>query len=262
MTLFETTANPRGGGTPYETLLGDYHIVEATTRELREACYRLRYQVYCVDNTYEDPRDNPGNLETDAYDPYSIHGLIMHRPTGMTAGTLRLIMPRALPEDLRTPFQTLCDDPFVDDPHRFPVHRTAEVSRIGVSKYFRRLALEQCQQQRLSRAELVEQAGTPSDPVSHIIVMLFRAVVDLSVRHGLDSIAAMMDRPIVRLYGRYGVHIAPIGSRVRFHGVRQPCFAKISDILATTHQDHPEIWDVLTDKGRFMPGLLDSVAAE
>ena len=92
--------------------------------------------------------------------------------------------------------------------------------------------------------------------------MLFRAVAELSFRHGLNAIAAMMDSPIIRLYARYGVHIPPLGSKVEFHGLRQPCFGGISDILARTRLEHPDVWNVLSDNGRFVPSLPDSVAAE
>ena len=64
-----------------------FTMVRADTPALREAAFRLRYQVYCVENAFEDPSHFPDRMEYDAYDQRAVHALLVHRPTGNVAGT-------------------------------------------------------------------------------------------------------------------------------------------------------------------------------
>lgn len=78
--------------------LGSYHqhfdVVRADTPTLLDLCYRLRYQVYCLENSFEDPARYPNKREIDDDDDRSVHTLLIHRATGAAAGTARLILPR------------------------------------------------------------------------------------------------------------------------------------------------------------------------
>ena len=86
------------GAPKKERLLDVYHsyfdCLSADSSELLEEAFKLRYQVYCVENAYEDPAENPNGLEVDEYDYHSVHSVLIHRPTGLVAGTVRMILPR------------------------------------------------------------------------------------------------------------------------------------------------------------------------
>ena len=70
-----------------------FDVVPATTPEQLAEAYRLRYQVYCVENTFEQAGQHTDGQEVDEFDNHSVHSLLIHRPTGMVAGTVRLILP-------------------------------------------------------------------------------------------------------------------------------------------------------------------------
>ena len=106
--------------------------------ELRDAAFRLRYQVYCVENRFEDPADNPNGLEQDAYDERAVHCLLLHRPSQSWAGAVRLILPVKSAPERSFALQQVCTDPMIADPERFPVLEMAEVSRFCISKDFRK----------------------------------------------------------------------------------------------------------------------------
>src|SRR5262245_47223004 len=89
-----------------------FRIVEVASRDLREASYRLRYEVYCVENTFLVAGDYPDGLETDEYDDRSLHALLQHVPSGKFVGTVRLIMPTA-GDRLAMPFADLCAEPSI-----------------------------------------------------------------------------------------------------------------------------------------------------
>src|SRR4051794_41125912 len=66
-----------------------FDIVPANTPALLREAYALRFQVYCVENPFEDPDEHPDGLETDAYDSHSVHSLLVHRERREVAGTVR-----------------------------------------------------------------------------------------------------------------------------------------------------------------------------
>src|SRR5689334_16507922 len=70
-----------------------FDVIRAATPELVREAYRLRYQVYCVENPFEDPEQHVGAYESDDEDDRSIHTLLLHRRTGEIAGTTRVILP-------------------------------------------------------------------------------------------------------------------------------------------------------------------------
>jgi N-acyl amino acid synthase of PEP-CTERM/exosortase system len=45
-----------------------FEVVRASTSSLLDQVYRLRYQVYCVENSYEDPKQQMDGRERDIYD--------------------------------------------------------------------------------------------------------------------------------------------------------------------------------------------------
>jgi N-acyl amino acid synthase of PEP-CTERM/exosortase system len=117
-----------------------FEPIEATTPEQLREAFRLRYQVYCVENQFLDPADNPGELETDGYDAHSLHALLLHKPTGLVAGTVRLVLPRPCNPLGSLPIHRVCSDPRLADGDFLPADRTAEFSRFAISKQFRRRA--------------------------------------------------------------------------------------------------------------------------
>src|SRR6185503_2430843 len=57
---------------------------------LLERSYALRYQVYCVERKFLPAEDYPDRLETDEFDPHSIHVGALDEE-GELAGTARMV---------------------------------------------------------------------------------------------------------------------------------------------------------------------------
>jgi N-acyl amino acid synthase of PEP-CTERM/exosortase system len=114
-----------------------FAIVRAGIPELLDRAYRLRYQVYCIENPYEDPARCRDEREIDDDDDRSVHTLLIHRRSGMAAGTARVIM---LPLDTERPLpmQRLLGPRECRAIGRLPPYHTGEISRFAVSKEFRR----------------------------------------------------------------------------------------------------------------------------
>lgn len=227
----------------------------ANTPELRRQAFRLRYQVYCVENPFEDPADNPNGEETDQYDSHSVHSLLIHRPSGAVAGTVRLVLP--LPDNLDESFalQRVCREPLLKDRKAFPVLHMAEISRFCVSKEFRRRrgdGLYPNIHDPTPRTVEEERRVIP-----HMTLGLIESLVRMSIQHGVTYWCAVMEPTLLRLLGRLGIYFDPIGPLVDYHGRRQPCFIKLSRLLTRVAQERSDVWEVLTDRGRHWEALLE-----
>src|SRR6187455_620269 len=75
---------PASGFTGLEYYNSVFASSVAERSDQRLDCFRIRFQVYCIDNAFEDPDDNPDGLETDACDGHSVHSLLIHRSTDNT----------------------------------------------------------------------------------------------------------------------------------------------------------------------------------
>src|SRR5215831_8836460 len=104
-----------------------FEVVRADTPALLDEAYRLRYQVYCVENSYENRAQQVNGRERDAYDDRSVHSLLIHRRSGAAAGTVRVILP-GTDREAALPINIVTDPGQHELLRRLPLSRTAEIS--------------------------------------------------------------------------------------------------------------------------------------
>ena len=229
-----------------------FEVIPADTPELIEQAHRLRYQVYCVENPFEDRDHHPSGLEIDEYDSRSIHSLLIHRPSNMVAGTVRLILPQPHLPGLGLPIAKICDGAALQDPALFPPTKTAEISRFAISKAFRRrftdAQLADSHVLSVSDAKLLERRVTP-----HLTLGLMKAVAQMSLQHGITRVCAVMEPSLLRLIRRLGIKFTPVGPLVDYHGRRQPCYSDITTVGQGLRRQRPDALEVVTDQGRYWP---------
>lgn len=217
--------------------------VAADTSELKAECFRIRYQVYCIEQGFEDPASKQGLEEVDEYDERSVHALLVHRHSGLSIGTIRLVLHQ---EGLRgsLPIHRVCQDPRVHDRTFLPPESTAEVSRLAIAKLVRG---------QIAAAPFAGGRGGSSPPCGQSPVLalgLLRMAVELGLARGIRHVCAVMEPSLRRMLSRCGIHFEPLGPLVRYHGWRQPCYAPVSTLLHGIRSDRPDVWDVMTDGGR------------
>lgn len=226
-----------------------FDVVPATTRELLDEALRLRYQVYCVEHAFENPREHPDGREIDKYDDRSVHSVLIHKPTGSVVGTVRLI----LPGDEPLPITEVCHDPRLKDLSLFPPATTAEISRFAISKNFRRRADDK----RGVDAALVDQTviadSTNRRVIPHMALGLIKAVGQMSIRYGMTNLCAVMEPPLLRLLLRLGIRFDPLGPPIDYHGKRQPCHVTPIAVSDGLRAERPDAWDLITEQGALKP---------
>lgn len=226
-----------------------FKVVPADSPALLEEAYRLRYQVYCVENPFEDQAENPGGLETDRYDSHAVHSLLIHRPSETVGGAVRLILPDLEHPECSLPIQEVCPSELLDAAGPFDLTRCAEISRFAVSKLYRRRIGEE----RYADAAWGKRAAdveTSRRQLPYITLGLFRACLTMCIEHQISHLFAVMEPALIRLIRRFGLAFRPIGPLVDYHGQRQPCYAAMKDLLEASQAHDPTCWNVGTDNGR------------
>ncbi len=197
----------------------------------REAAYRIRYQVYCVERAFLDRADYPDGLERDAFDAHAIHILATHK-SGEPAGTARLVMHSQKGFPLRQhcrlePDHARCmDDPAID------LGRYAEVSRLAVAKAFRQREGDTLyggpprpSDNKPAPTEVVAFPTPRETP--EIVSGLYRTLYQESRRRGIEHWLVAMERGLQVILNRAGFRFEPIGPLVDYFGPVRPYMASL-----------------------------------
>ena len=120
---------------PYSPHFTFRTFANGTDSDNEERIFALRYQVYCLERSFLQVEDYPNGLESDEFDAYSTH-IGAYSLTDLLVGGLRLVTP---PDGERFPFQDHCTQLFANRTNP-PNHKCTEVSRLVISKLYRRRA--------------------------------------------------------------------------------------------------------------------------
>lgn len=224
----------------YKTVDGKY-----SDEPILKSIYRLRYQVYVNEWGFEKPEDHhPDGLEMDEYDGHSRHIYACSRNSDEVIGTARIIFGS---EQL---FPIECHF----DVSSFPVDarrsQAAEISRLAISKDFRRRAID--------RTIFGEDDSAPAklvkDPLEvqliererrkcehELILGIYLLIYRESVKLGLTHWYAVMARGLYVILGRWGIPFVQIGPNQEYHGLRAPYALSIRDLEENLVKKNPDL---------------------
>jgi N-acyl amino acid synthase of PEP-CTERM/exosortase system len=220
-----------------------FEVVRADTAELRDECFRIRHQVYCVENNFL-PVERSDGMEIDRHDARSLHGLLRFRRTGGSVGTIRLVLPDPAAGDGSLPMYEACTAAGVSTGGFPPVANTAEISRFAISKQFRSRAGDDLYGRAYTQEELQRDERRI---IPHMTLGLMGLAMRLSRDSGFDNVCAIMEPALIRLLERVGVRWTAIGQPIEYHGMRQPCIKRVNDLLAGVQAERHEVWEVIAD---------------
>jgi N-acyl amino acid synthase of PEP-CTERM/exosortase system len=225
-------------------MLARYNSFFRTKRAASPALVRIaqaiRYQVYCLERKFEDEAEHDACLERDAFDGAAVHALLFHRPTSEAIGTARLI-PLSDTDALQPIRQLLRENGLRARDH-VPLATTCEISRFAISNQLRR---------RRCNDGAAEPA--PECRGSLPCLGLIQELVRQSVARGLTHWAAVMEPKLLRMLAVMGIHFTPVGPLVDHHGLRQPSYCCISEMLERLKRERPDHWMVVTEAGTLLP---------
>jgi N-acyl amino acid synthase of PEP-CTERM/exosortase system len=220
-----------------------FRTQRADTPEMVRTAQAIRYQVYCLERKFENAAEHGNGLECDALDAMAVHSLVLHRPTSDAIGTARLILPRHAAGEL--PIHGLLQESGLRAEDHFPVETAAEVSRFAISNQFRR----RCSG-AFSPSDIRRERETSSVlPCLGLLQELLRQSVALGLTHW----AAVMEPKLLRMLAALGIHTTAVGPMVSYHGLRQPSYCCLFEMLERLRREQPAHWAVMTDAGTLMP---------
>lgn len=238
-----------------------FKVEMATSREAINEVFEVRYQVYCIDRSFESPGCFPDNREHDSYDPRSAHALIRHRKTGHSVATVRLVMAGDHPEQADFPMEGPCLHRMsrrardaIADARR---DRIAEISRMAVSREFRRRLNEEKTVSGVSETACYKDMENGKRAVPYISLGLFAAILQMSVKHNITHWMAVMEPAQLRLLKRFGVEFDHVGPVLEYHGLRRPAFTEAAALIERIGKRRPDVWALITDSGRYLPAKPD-----
>jgi len=211
-------------------LVKPYHeffsITMADTDELRKEVFRLRYDVYCRELGWEDPKTFPDQLERDVYDGVSRHCLLTHKRSGLYAGTVRMVMTHD--SDLEPPIPLVghCEDKLFDGPmrpNRLPAGSYGEISRLALRGEFRRRGTEHRNPEGHGE-HLFEWTQTERRRFPHIALGLYLGASAVGLADGASGVYAMMEPRLARHLRFAGIRFEQVGEPIHFRGLRAPFY--------------------------------------
>lgn len=234
-----------------------FNVELALTPEAINTVYEVRYQVYCIDRPFEDPNCFHDKRERDSYDPRSAHALIRHRITGDSVAAVRLVLAGENPEIADFPMEGPCV-PHMDQHAKHaisatPRHRIAEISRMAVSREFRRRLNEDKSVSGISEHAYYTDAENGKRAMPYISLGLFAAILQMSVRHGITHWMAVMEPAQLRLLKRFGVEFDHVGPIMEYHGKRRPAYTEAASLVEGIRRRRPDVWSLITGGGRYLP---------
>jgi len=218
----------------------------ANTPALIITAHALRFQVYCLERKFEKTEEHAGGIEVDAYDTHSAHGLLFYRLTGEALGTVRIISPNNGSTQDNLPMINILRDSNIDLAGYLPIERTVEVSRFAISKELRRRLTDRYN----STGNAAPRSRVERERQGNLACLsLFQFIVRQSLALGATHWAAVMEVKLLRMFASMGIHFQPIGPMVLHHGLRQPSFGSISEVLQSIKREHYDYWSVITNAG-------------
>ncbi len=209
--------------------------------------YKLRYQVYCHEASLLDPSDYSDELEFDAFDAYSEHFMATNTATNHDIiGTVRLVK---WSERLSFPtalyFESLLQQL---DRLKFPIDSTAEISRLCISKQYRRRAFNELPADK-GLAEISNQRREKPDILLELFkIMYCSSRYDLGITHWIAS----LEDSLCRLLHRYGVHLELLSSEeIDYFGKVKIYGASIDQVEENMKICKPEIYEFFREQRNY-----------
>ena len=253
-----------------------FEIVPAVTPEKLVQAYRIRYEVYCKEGLIPGfyPEDYPDGLEYDQYDERSVHSLLMHKPSGLIAGAVRIILPDQNKIDAKFPLEKFASNSLYTEIKSLKslsrIH-VGEISRLILTPEFRKYWREDGQKYIMeeefeylfqpenqiktntSNTDLYYYKNFKRQTASYPIFGLFVAIVQMSIKHNLKYWYAGMEPGLAKFCRIFGIDFTPISPIVDYYGPCRSYLGYIPDIMKSIYCTNMPLWALLTNDGVLIP---------
>jgi len=210
--------------------------------ELLLETYRLRYEIYCHEAQFLDEKDFEDGIEKDIYDQYSIHFAALDKENRVV-GTLRLVLVSELP----FPLEEHCPN-YDKTKLTFPRKNLAEISRLAVSKSYRRRKNDGLTGQESYHTspenpipdEIIKRRKRPA-----IVFGLYKEMYNESKRQGITHWYAAMEQKLNDTLRKFSFYFDAIGPEEDYYGPVTPFLAEIKNIEQRLYAEKPDVMHLM-----------------
>ncbi len=211
-----------------------------------ELVFGLRYQVYCLERGFLPADNYPDGLERDEYDDYSTYVSATNQ-ANIVVGALRVVRP---PEGMPFPFQTHCTRLF-NTPPLPPPHECVEVSRVIISKVYRRRAddtslgissklLEDSTDHVNMMASENNEHGRKQQP--EILLGILRQMYRHCKKIGVSYWYAATEPSLARMLQRINLTFEAIGEQEDYYGLVTPYILAVDKFEHDLSRNNPAMF--------------------
>lgn len=224
-----------------------FQIRFASTKQLRQEAFKIRYGVYSKELGWEP--ENDLEMESDECDDYSFHCLLEHRRTEVFAGCIRLIVPPLSNPSVKLPFEEHClhsvrsDD---IDLATFPRGSFSEISRLAVLDSFRRREKEKSIPYVLKDVDPKtvytedERRNFPN-----IAIGLYLAGIALAKLCNHKGMFVMMEPRLNKRLKRFGLPFKQVGDEMDYHGLRAMFYLDKNDFHSQLSEELLALYNII-----------------
>jgi N-acyl amino acid synthase of PEP-CTERM/exosortase system len=201
-----------------------FEVVLVDTESARRIHHQIRYQVYCLDEGFEDYRNFPDGEEQDEWDHQSVHFLVRSKLTDEWVAAMRLV----LPSYKGFPVEQLCEvNPMVAPPALGD--SVVEVSRLCIVNSYRRGQQKTADHYGNSAmtlpgvtCESPESSAINRRYKSEIVMGLMRAAAIYCREHQIHNWYFLSTPAFARMMNRLGFQLIKLGPACEHRGKRLP----------------------------------------
>ena len=204
-----------------------FEVVLADNDYSRSLHYQVRYQVYCLEEGFENAAKFHTGEERDDWDDQSAHFLVRSKQTNEWVAAMRMVIPESGP----LPIEGLCDIHPVARPS-VSGESAAEISRICVINSYRRQSSEQ--QSRIQK--------------SLILKGLLSAAAQFSQENGIPYWYFLTTPGLARIISRLNVQLIKVGTACEHRGTRHPFLANLKQAIEQAKQGCPDLASMLSSR--------------
>ena len=212
-----------------------FKFVEVDSEFLKKEIYKLRYDVYVSEFGFEKKESHPSGLEKDIYDSHSVELAAIEQinaETQKVIGTIRLILhsEHGFPIENAAPLDFTIK--------KTPIDKIAEISRLAISKDFRRLQGDGLygvkSYLKVSAGDIPPHRKSPQNAKvriqPYLIWGLFKELYQVSKKLGITHWYMITEKKLWYALKRFNFIFRQIGEPVDYHGMRIPYLGIIAEI--------------------------------
>ena len=238
----------------YDNFYTHFQIIPADNTDLLKAAYRMRYQVYCKENHFEDRNLFPDQMETDKYDSHSSHSLVHCKATGEHAGLVRLVLPDPTNPNKPLPVEehaNLINHATNLRLQTIPRDSLAEISRFCISREARQACFTKSLRLAGNQTNALDANSYNRLLQQYTTLGLLSSIVRMGIQNNITHFLAVMQPALLRLQAHFGIHFHKIGPLIDYHGKRQPVIGVLDEMLQGVYEQRQDVWETITNYGEF-----------